>query len=244
MKLMLFCLLLPFKVFGSPFFASHTEGWFWYQNETEAMKKLKSPRVPLLSPTEAMLKLRQQVEDSLNLAILNPTQTNLKNYATHYFDVIHRAQQFSDGYKVMLLNYPQFDYSLRFPTSHLMQPLYEIKEQQSIEAKILQFTQNHGFFFFLSSRCTYCQAFAPIVKQFADKYHVSLIPISLDGKTLPEFPHAKTDNGTAARFKIYRVPALYAVNPHTQQVIPIAHGLLSLSQLEENILKLIKVNHE
>jgi len=243
MKLFFLFLWFPLNVMAAPFFNSHHEGWFWYQDESEQTKSQTNPAVPF-NPSEMMLKLRQRVEDSLNLAVLIPTQENLKNYAENYFDVIHRAQRFSDGYKMMLLNHPQYDYSLRFPTSHLMQPLYDQQYQASIQRKIFRFTKEHGFFFFLSSRCAYCQAFAPIIKQFVNKYHAALIPISLDGKGLPEFPNVQVDNGTANLFKVYRVPSLYAVNPKTNQVIPLAHGLISLSQLEENILKLMEVAHE
>ncbi|HXH54672.1 MAG TPA: conjugal transfer protein TraF, partial [Gammaproteobacteria bacterium] len=88
----------------------------------------KNPPDPLLNPTEAMLQLRQKVEDSLNLAILSPTPENLKNYAAKYFEVIHKGQRFTDAYKVMALNCPQYDYSLKFPTNHLAQPIHIAEE--------------------------------------------------------------------------------------------------------------------
>ena len=70
------------------------------------------------------------------------------------------------------------------------------------------------------------------------------MPITLDGGVLPEFPHAVPDNGSAKALKVYSLPSLYAVNPGTQQIIPIANGALSLSELEENILKILEVQHE
>lgn len=250
-KLFLF-LLLPSLVFAKPFFEAHSDGWFWYQDfsaETKKPEKIKefndfSPQNSLQNPTDTMLTFRQKVEDSLNLAILSPTSENLKNYAAQYFDVIRRGQRFTDAYKVMVLNHPQYDYTLKFPTNHLVQPIFAREQVKITESKIRQFSKNHGFFFFLASRCQYCHAFAPVVKQFVQKYGISVVPITLDGGALPEFPNANPDNGAAKALNVYSLPALYAVNPHTKQIIPIANGALSLSELEENILKIMDVQHE
>lgn len=246
-KLILF-LLWPPIIFGQPFFEAHNDGWFWYQDfplETKNPEKINELYSSgSTNPTDSMLAFRQKVEDSLNLAILSPTQENLRNYAAQYFDVIRRGQRFTDAYKVMVLNYPQYDYALKFPTNHLVQPIYAREQIKITENKIHQFSKNHGFFFFLASRCPYCHAFAPVVKQFAQKYGISVVPITLDSGALPEFPNANPDNGTAKALSVYSLPALYAVNPHNKQIIPIANGALSLSELEENILKIMDVQHE
>ncbi len=128
-------LLLPSLVFAQSFFETHSDGWFWYQDAPFDTKippnSPKNSSDNLLNPTEAMLQLRQKVEDSLNLAILSPTSENLQNYAAQYFEVIRRGQRFTDAYKVMALNHPQYDYSLKFPTNHLVQHLH-IAEQLKI----------------------------------------------------------------------------------------------------------------
>lgn len=241
-------ILFPPFIFAESFFEAHNDGWFWYQDFAFDLKRppnpTKNPPDDLSNPTEVMRKLREKVEDSLNLAILSPTPENLKNYAAHYFAVIQKGQRFTDAYKVMSLNYPQYDYSLKFPTNHLAQPIHIAEELKIRENKIHQFSKSHGFFFFLASRCPYCHAFSPIVKQFTEKYNISVVPITLDGGVLPEFPQAVPDNGSAKALKVYSLPSLYAVNPGTQQIIPIANGALSLSELEENILKIMEVQHE
>jgi conjugal transfer pilus assembly protein TraF len=191
-----------------------------------------------------MMTFRQKVEDSLNLAILSPTQENLRNYAENYFAVIHRGQQFTDAYKAMLLNYPQYDYSLKFPTNQIVQSIYSVEQKKIEEQKIHRFTKAYGFFFFFAKACPYCHAFAPIVKQFMDKYRISVVPISLDGGSLPQFPVVVQDNGTAEALNVYKLPALFAVNPRSKKIIPLANGVLSLSELEENILRVMDVQHE
>ncbi len=240
--------LFPSLVFAQSFFEAHNDGWFWYQDSLFDTKVQKSPKkdtdYDLSHPTQIMLDFRKKVEDSLNLAILSPTPENLKNYAEQYFEVIRKGQRFTDAYKVMALHYPQYDYSLKFPTNHVAQPIHIAEELKIRKNKIHQFSKSHGFFFFLASRCPYCHAFSPIVKQFTEQYNIQVVPITLDGGTLAEFPNAVPDNGSAKALKVYSLPSLFAVNPSTQQIIPIANGALSLSELEENILKIMEVQHE
>jgi conjugal transfer pilus assembly protein TraF len=64
--------------------------------------------------------------------------------------------------------------------------------------------------------------------------------ISQDGEPLEEFPEIQSDNGLFAAWKVEVLPSLYAVNPNTGHVLPIAFGLTSLDQMEERIMILLK----
>jgi conjugal transfer pilus assembly protein TraF len=77
------------------------------------------------------------------------------------------------------------------------------------------------------------------VKHFAKKHGWSVLGISMDGgplrSTLPEFPDAKRDNGMASRLKVSHVPALIAFHSASGQMIPLAYGMVSESEIEERI---------
>jgi conjugal transfer pilus assembly protein TraF len=79
------------------------------------------------------------------------------------------------------------------------------------------------------------------VKRFAQKYGWSVLPISLDGGTLPEFPNARRDNGMAARLQITHVPALIALHSKTGKLLPLAYGMVSESEIERRIEMLTKL---
>ena len=72
----------------------------------------------------------------------------------------------------------------------------------------------------------------------------SVLGISLDGGTLPEFPTAKQNNGIAERLQIGHVPALIALHPRTGQLIPLAYGLVSESEIEQRVEVLTKIQAE
>ena len=64
--------------------------------------------------------------------------------------------------------------------------------------------------------------------------------INLDGIGVPEFPDAKPDNGIADNLKIEAVPALVAVNPKDNSIVPLANGYLSESGIEDRVDFLIE----
>lgn len=223
-------------VFAS-FFDEHQQGWFWRQDSQNPAQKPTALKdsVSLSHPTETMKALQKKIEDSINLAILSPTEQNLKNYASAYYEVIHRSQRFTDAYRWMLLKNPEFDYGRVFPVNALSQAVYTHQREQAIHRAVKRFAAEYGFLFFFKKRCAYCRLFASTVKQFADKYGVSVIPISLDGGTLPEFPTVSLNHAAADKLNVQALPALFALNPHTQAMIPITHRAISLLEMEDNI---------
>jgi conjugal transfer pilus assembly protein TraF len=128
-------LCLPALSVASTFFNEHAEGWFWYQDGSLENENLGVP-LKTLNPTEQMKAYQRKIEDSLNLAILKPTEENLKAYAQHYFEVIHKGQHFTDAYQRMLLRNPRFDYALQFPVNPLAQQVYEQQKELSLQTAI------------------------------------------------------------------------------------------------------------
>lgn len=69
-----------------------------------------------------------------------------------------------------------------------------------------------------------------------------VLPITLDGGSLEQFPNAQRDNGLFKEWNTEVLPALFAVNPKTGHVIPIAFGLTGIDQMELRIMKLVGKN--
>ena len=54
------------------------------------------------------------------------------------------------------------------------------------------------------------------------------------------FPKAKRDNGISHKLNIQHVPALIAISPETQEILPLAYGMVSQSEIEERVELLTK----
>jgi conjugal transfer pilus assembly protein TraF len=237
MKWVLILILWPSLVLGDGYFNDHSEGWFWYIDPKEKMDNSALSKTPPLNPIQEMEQVQNTITQSLNQAILHPTEENLKKYAKNYYAVINQGQHFADAYKLMLMNNPQFDYYLRFPVNHNARTVYNRRQSDAAENAIKTLAKTHGFFFFFAGDCDYCHIFAPTVKRFSEKYGITVMSISLDGKPLPEYPNVVRDNGTAKKLNVSTLPALFAVNPKTKKVIPLANGVVSVSELEEIVFK-------
>jgi len=99
--------------------------------------------------------------------------------------------------------------------------------------------KDYGLFFFFQGKCDYCHAFAPIVQAFAKKHHWDVLAISMDGGMCETFPQAIADNGLAQTWNVKILPALFAVNPHTGHVIPVADGMVSEEDIVSRLMILV-----
>jgi len=106
--------------------------------------------------------------------------------------------------------------------------------QQQKQA-ITDIAKTHGLFFFFKSSCPYCHRLAPILRTLSNQYGLEILPISLDGGGLPEYPSPRMDNGLARQLGIRSVPALYLVDPSRRDIMPIGFGLMSLNEIVNRI---------
>lgn len=146
-----------------------------------------------------------------------------------------QSERFSEAWKEVVLKTPSLDETLVHPVDQNARHIYYRERHQDIAKRIKVLAQEYGLFFFFKGACDYCHHFAPIVKDFAKKHGWSVLAVSLDGGTLPEFPGARKDNGMAVRLQVSHVPALIAFHPSSGQMIPLAYGLISESEIEERI---------
>jgi conjugal transfer pilus assembly protein TraF len=235
--------------FKLAFFERHAEGWHWYEepprdNKIEERKKTPSGRDLSFSsppPTEKIEAQRKELETKLHTAILEPSHENIITYILAQKALMDQSQRFSEVWKEVVLRTPSLDETLVHPVDQNARHIYYQERHQDITRHIKTLSQEYGLFFFFKGTCAYCHHFAPIVKDFAKKHGWSVLAVSLDGGTLPEFPEARRDNGMATRLQVSHVPALIAFHPSSGQMIPLAYGLVSESEIEERIDLLTRV---
>ncbi len=227
------------------FFERHAEGWHWYapqsgsdqlpENSTQTKKK---------TPTEAIKSQRKELEQKLHAAIVEPSQENIISYILAQKALMDQSQRFSESWKRVVMTNPSLDETLTYPVDQNARQIYYHEKNQEIKDRIKKLAGEYGLFFFFRKGCAYCHAFAPIVKNFSKSYGWTVLPISLDGGTLPEFPKAKRDNGIAEKLQITHVPALIALHPKSGKLIPLAYGMTSMSEIEQRVELLTQLQEE
>ena len=250
---LLFGFLLLATSLQAGFFKEQAQGWHWYEiqePEIEDQKPLQEAGSRNQQPdkiqskpktsTELVKAYRQELERRLNQAWMNPTPHNLKAYQEMQKDMMIRSERFSNTWMQVVYENPSLDHTLIAPVNQKARHVYLDEEKKHASETIKALSQTYGLFFFFRGDCPYCHQFAPIVKTFSETYGWEVIAISQDGEPLKEFPEVEPDNGLFAAWKVEVLPSLYAVNPNTGHVLPIAFGLTSLDQMEERIMTLIQ----
>ncbi len=223
------------------FFERHAEGWHWYEPQELETRKQESVTKDKQTPTEMIEKQRKEIEQKLHAAIVEPNRENIISYILAQRTLMDQSQRFSESWKKVVMTTPSLDESLIYPVDQNARHVYYGEKNKEITKRIKDLSQEYGLFFFFKKTCPYCHHFAPIVKHFAEKHSWSVLAVSLDGGSLPEFPYARPDNGIAARLQVTHVPALIALHPQSGQTIPLAYGLVSESEIESRVELLTRV---
>lgn len=217
-------------------------GWHFYETPpeepTEDSPQAAPPRpdpdqAPELTEFEH---LKKTLEETRNIAIMRPTEENVRRYMELEAQVVARASYFADVARRVAWATPGLDPTLQGrPVNAKALEVFTDQQRDSRTAAVAALGKNHVLFFFYRSGCPYCHTFAPMLKVFQERYGIQVLAVSLDGGPMPGFPDARPDNGIAAALKVDQVPAVYLAQPFARKIVPIGFGVLSESELLERI---------
>lgn len=223
-------------------------GWFWYDDplpERNEGPKPKPAAIPTISAPTGLRKpselvefeaLQKRVEDLRNIAIINPSEQNIRNYLNIQNFVIEKASTFADVAQRVIWATPELDPTVTGrPVNAKALEVFDREQAGTRTNTVAQLSQTHALFFFFRSDCPYCHQFAPLLKDFEAKFGLHIVAISVDGGGLPEFRNPRVDNGIARTLDVRQVPALFLAEPRGGKITPIGYGVLSESELLERI---------
>lgn len=232
------------SVVKSPFWDDYRRGWHFYEDPEfelpsppktppKAEKPVREPRAPELVEFE---RLQKRLEDYRNIAIIKPTEANVRRYMELEARVVRQASYFSDVAQRVAWSTPDLDMTLQGrPVNARAIEVFDREQTQSRNLSLASLARSHVIFFFFRSDCPYCHAFAPTLEAFQARHGIQIVPISVDGGGLPNFPQFRRDNGISRTLQVTQVPAVFLAEPFTGTITPIGFGVLSESQLVERI---------
>lgn len=248
-------LLIPTMLIPSMLFAGSDqlspEGWLWYKDPSPEVlkkqsekkpigassKKVKEPKAqdPKSPYQEKLTQLRENFEEAMAQSILVPTLQNVTRTRKLHDQLIKGSEKFSELWTISALTETRgHEASTNLNPVH--RKLYEQQKTQQLEKKLKQISKNFGLFFVFKMDCPYCHQFAPLVVEFAEKFGFEVKGISKEGGLLPGLKNTSKDNGILSLINPEGVyPALFLAHPKTMEVIPIAWGMVSYSELLQNI---------
>lgn len=241
-------LLVSYPALSVNFYDDKARGWFWYEERQEDVDEeplepapvISTPVQPIppivITPSEQLKRQGEALENAMATAILTPSPENYVHYLALSKAVQQQAQTFSRGFSQAITQNPTYDYSLESPNN--AQAIIANNEQTNEDnnATIATMANETALLFFFRSDCPYCHRFAPIVKKFSDFFGFTVIPISLDGQGLPEYPFPKENLAFAHQLNIKVVPAVGLMKPSTNELAIVGFGYSSWSELVKKML--------
>lgn len=214
-------------------------GWQWYNESLK--RKTEEPPTTTTPPAqpdimEKLATLQQATIRARYEAILYPGVENFIRYFRLQNYWTQQAGLFSMSAKKAMLTHPELDYNLQH--SHYNGTVRNqlaadfADQRQAIEA----LAQHYGVMFFYRGQDPIDGQLAQVIKNFRETYHLSVIPVSVDGIVNPLLPDSRVDAGQAERLGIRHFPALMLADPKSGTVKPVSYGFISQDDLAKQFL--------
>lgn len=225
-------------------------GWVWYSPDKQPEQQNKQQPAPSKQASEQdrheahdrrIERLKKAFERAERIAIDNPTMENVVR-AQYLFKLIHeKSEKFANMWQlVALLDAGLIDYEHN--GNSLNKRTFDKLELAKNAEQLKYLAKDFGLVFEVSFTCPYCIAFAPIVKELAQKYGFQLIAVSKTGQEfegiagMPDRGFLRSSNLNPKML----TPTLYVVTKDGDQIYPVARGIVDEDQLTANIIAVIK----
>lgn len=219
-------------------------GWHFYEEPADEQEAAPPARQPIpipLKPTRApelveFEQLQKSLEERRQVAIIRPSEANVRRYMELEAQVVARASRFADVAQRVAWSSPELDPSLQGrPVNAKALEVFDQQQQADRSRSMQDLARDHVLIFVFRSDCPYCHAFAPTLDAFRRRHGLQVLAVTLDGGPLPGFADARRDNGIAANLRVTQVPAVFLAQPFTGHITPVGFGVMSEAQLLERI---------
>lgn len=204
----------------------------------QAGRKADKPKRIELKDIKTAEQLRQELKRREDVAVMNPTDQNMKDYLELWQMTQDKGAVFADNWRRVVWQNPSLDYAQKRPVNNSAIKIYDEGRIQNEEQQLKMLAKEHGLIFFFRSDCPYCHAMAPTLKMLSDKYGIEVLPVSVDGMGLPEFPNPRDGRAQAEAWGIERVPALFIGSKQTGDRAPVGFGMMALTEIVNRIFVL------
>lgn len=218
---------------------SEDRGFLYYPSEKAPASKKSELRPTPLSELKSADELKAEHAKRLAIATFNPTEQNVLAFQEVNYFVQEKAALFTDVFRRVSWQNPQFDFSTRHPAANFAQVSLSAQKTQTRSANLPKITQEWGLMFFYRSDCRFCELQSPLIKKLQEDFGFEVLAVSLDNSANSFFPDAFPDNGVSKLLTngegLSRVPALFMVKRDQSASFLVSSGVLSVEDMVKRI---------
>lgn len=217
--------------------------WFYCERPKPAPGTRSSAAAPSVTYRQQLDRIGARLEELKAKAVLEPSPENIVAYVRYQREQLDRASMFADVWERAIWQHPDLDYTLQRPVGTLGKSAWLEQRKIDREATMAALSERYGLFFFYSASCGVCEVFAPVIRSLADKYHLSVLPVSMDGGPNPAFPRYVVNHGQYEKMGLEggQVPALVLFDTYLKKPIPIGYGVMAEDEVLQRIFYLTSV---
>lgn len=215
---------------------SPERGFLFYQEKTQDNQKE-------LDEYKTVEELRAEAQRRLNVAVMDPSEKNLKEYLAINTLMLEKSTVFAQRWKETLWANPGFDHTVVHPNANFAQVALKDEAKSGKEDILKQLSSRAGLVILVQSECSFCSLMAPVIQRLQQETGMETLVISIKGDTTAEWPQSKPDNGIVKRLMTLSgsvptvTPAVFLVDRSGQNAQLIASGALSLEDLKDRLVQ-------
>lgn len=215
---------------------SPERGFLFYQEKTQDNQKE-------LDEYKTVEELRAEAQRRLNVAVMDPSEKNLKEYLAINTLMLEKSTVFAQRWKETLWANPGFDHTVVHPNANFAQVALKGEAKSGKEDILKQLSSRAGLVILVQSECSFCSLMAPVIQRLQQETGMETLVISIKGDTTAEWPQSKPDNGIVKRLMTLSgsvptvTPAVFLVDRSGQNAQLIASGALSLEDLKDRLVQ-------
>lgn len=233
---------------GSEFWKRRRDGWFWYRQDpppsAESLPKAASAAPAPLAKSKDIQEFEEfqsTLENLRKVAIINPTQENVRAYIVYERMAFKQAVLFGQMHQSINWTDPVLaeDGADVRPANTIAMGIWDYQRGLAKREFVSRLSKTHGLYFVIRGNCPYCHALAPVLRRFSDETGMTVFPVSLDGGGNKEYPQPVPDNGFASRLGIKTVPALVLSQPNSREFQVLSFGMITKEEIIDRIYSLL-----
>lgn len=213
------------------------EGWYYFEdpkNESEKTETDNKNLTPDLA--EEIIELKKaELKKLLSMALVDPSIKNVETYIKEQKKWVDQSALFAMTWGKVLLNNPLLNDNLETPTSNYGIAVKREFDLQKRKNLISAMSKDWFLLLFFVSSDYASEKLAEVLNLFGDVNGWKTRAVSLDGKGIKELTTFEIDRGLSQQLGVKASPAFFIINPTLKLAYPVGVGLISVTEIEQNI---------
>jgi conjugal transfer pilus assembly protein TraF len=140
-------------------------------------------------------KFKVELERVEKLAVWNPTPENVERFYRMQRKALNQSSLFSDVYRRLVWERPDLDYTLKRPVNEIGKREWGDTRAVDRELFLNKVAPKIGLFYVFRGNCGPCHVFSPIMRDFANRYAITVRGVSMDGSRNDDISTSFVDHG-------------------------------------------------